>query len=459
MVKQETILVGEQRVDLRLPAHTHCLTMPQTTPLQDPQQAIAASLLHPINAPPLAELVRRRTAANPEARAVIVISDNTRPVPYKGAAGILWPIVEQLLASGVTADRIIILVATGTHRGLTDGELRDMLDERVFEHGVAVINHDCRDQEDLVHLGRTQRGSEIFINRHYVEADIKILTGLVESHFMAGVSGGRKSVCPGLLGEQGTYVFHGAAMLADAAARDLVLEGNPCHDEALEVAKRAGVDFIVNVTLDAQFRTAGVFAGDLEQAHAAAARMVQEHTAIPVDGTYDLVITHGGFVGINHYQTAKAAVVALPLLHSHSRLILGANTTDQDPVGSAQYRTVLHLLKLFGAEAFTELIHAPQWSFVPEQWQVQMWARLFAVLPMDHFTYYSPQTAPADYAILPGRNGRQSVNERIMTAQPRLQQVMQAAVDHELARLPKPLESARIALLRDGPYGVPQRCS
>ncbi len=455
MWKEEKLHVGRERVTLKLPVQTDVLSMPETAPLKDPEAVIQQSLRQPIASVPLADVIDRALAKNLRARAVVVISDNTRPVPYKGESGILWPVIKQLLVSGVPAKNILIIVATGTHRALTQAELEDMLDERVFKYEIAIKNHDCRCEADLVTLGTTQRGSKIVINRQYLEADIKILTGLVESHFMAGVSGGRKSVCPGLIGEKGTFVFHGAPMLASPEARDLVLEGNPCHDEALEVAKRVGVDFIVNVTLDSQFRVTGVYSGDLEKAHDQAANMVQRSTAIPVRHTYELVITHGGFVGINHYQTAKAAVVALPLLHPQSHLLLAADTTDQDPVGSAQYRTVLHLLKLFGPQAFSELIHAPQWPFVPEQWQVQMWARVFAHMPMDHFTYYSPQTCVQDYQILPGNNGLQMASEGQVSSQPSIQAAMQAWVDRQLAALPQPLESTRVALLQDGPYGVP----
>ena len=125
-------------------------------------------------------------------------------------------------------------------------ELRSMLDPRIFATKIEIRNHDCEDPESLVYLGETQRGTRVYINRYYMEADLKILTGLVESHFMAGASGGRKSVCPGLVGKESTYVFHSAPVLASPLARDLVLDGNPCHEEALEVAKKAGVDYIIN---------------------------------------------------------------------------------------------------------------------------------------------------------------------------------------------------------------------
>jgi transcriptional regulator with XRE-family HTH domain len=248
---------------------------------------------------------REKLKTEPDFRTVIVVSDNTRPVPYRGESGILWPVVERLLRQGIAPQQIAILVATGTHRAMTEAELKQMLEPAIFELGIAVFNHNCHDESNLAYLGETKRGSRIWINRRYMEADLKILTGLVESHFMAGVSGGRKSVCPGLIGEASTYVFHGAPMLASSAARDLNLEGNPCHEEALEVAKRAGADYIINVTLDHRFQLTGVFAGELEAAHLKAAERVKAYAAIAVHREYDIVITHAGFVGINHYQAGR----------------------------------------------------------------------------------------------------------------------------------------------------------
>ncbi len=455
-VKHEQLQIGSLTVEGSFPGDTDILTMGTHGTIREPAAAIAASMADPLGCPPLEAIAEQKQLSNPDATAVVVISDNTRPVPYKGDAGILWPILDRLLHAGVDAGNITILVATGTHRGLTDPELRQMLDPRVFQHGIAVANHDCRNQADLMYLGETRRGSRIHINRRYMEADIKILTGLVESHFMTGVSGGRKSICPGLIGEESTYVFHGASMLDSPQARDLLLDGNPCHEEALEVARWAGADFIVNVTLDGDFHLTGVYAGDLELAHRRAAEAVQSAAAIPFQGSYDIVVTHGGLVGINHYQTAKAAVVALPLLHSQSQMILLADNSDQDPIGSTNYRTVLHLLTLMGAERFDTLLHSPDWPFIPEQWQVQMWARVLSLLPSRRFVYYSPQFQAEHYALVPGCDGSQYINGADGPPQERLATVLAKAVGHAVDRAKAEGSSRpRIAVLKNGPYGIP----
>ena len=354
-MKSATVTLDQTSIELALPDTTDVLSMAVPKSIEEPEKAIGEALDHSIGLPGLSDVVRTRLDENPNARAVIVISDNTRPVPYTGKKGILWPIVERLLGQGMKKERILVIVGLGTHRPLTEKELHDLIDPRVFEAGIRIQNHDCQDTENLTDLGETARGSRIYINRLYMEADIKILTGLVESHFMAGVSGGRKSVLPALAGERSTYIFHGPEMLGSPEARDLNLENNPCHEESLEMARRAGVDFIVNVTLDESFELTGVFAGDLEAAHEAAVKRIREYVAIPIEKTYDLVITHAGYVGINHYQACKAAVVAGYALKPGGRLILIGANTDTDPVGSPKYRSVLYLLKFMGPEL--SLIH------------------------------------------------------------------------------------------------------
>jgi nickel-dependent lactate racemase len=432
-------------------------------PLADPQSAIHHALNNPIGSDPLPVIVRRAVAANPDATAVVVVSDNTRPVPYSGEQGILWPVVSALLDNGVKKTNLVVLVATGTHRPLCTRELMEMLDQRIFDNGIRVVNHNCRG-DDLVYLCKTSRGSPVHVNRLYLEADLKILTGLVESHFMAGVSGGRKSVCPGLISESSTYVFHGPKLLESPNARDLVLEGNPVHEESLEIAETAGVDFIVNVTLNSRMRLTGVFAGDLREAHESAAAHLSRYVSIPIERKYDLVVTHAGFVGVNHYQAAKAAVVALPALaENRSRLIMIADHTDPSPLGSSNYRTVLHLLKLLGAERFIKLIFSEDWVFIPEQWQVQMWAKVFRRLDMRHLIYAAAGLSADDESVIPGVTALEYLRERGRDTQSlcSLADVAEAAVlaAADELRLLRGSEPS-IAVLQDGPYGmIGERCA
>ena len=384
-----------------LPAETVILGPEEADPLPDVQRALRGALAAPIGSRSLSAICAGKLRENQNASAVIVVSDNTRPVPYTGPSGVLWPIVRELLDAGFFSTNVTVLVASGTHRPPTAGEMEAMFDERVIRSGVSIECHDAFVSGSLDRVGRTSGGIDVLMNRVYADADLKILTGLVESHFMAGTSGGRKSICPGLLGISSIREFHGPMVLSDSLARDLNLAGNPCHQLALEVARMVPADFIVNVTARDDGAVVGVFAGDMEKAHAAASEHVRSFAEFPFRGEYDIVVTHAGEVGVNHYQACKAASIAAKVVKEGGYVIVVADTPDPDPIGSECYRALMVLLKSIGPKAFECLIRSPDWTFVPDQWQAQMWARVFRRIPWANFLYFSPQTAPRDYCALP----------------------------------------------------------
>ena len=457
MMKTEFEL-GDNKYSINLPDNTKILTMKGAEVVPDPRNEIRRSLDNPIGSAGFNEIINKKLKVNPESNAVIVISDNTRPVPYKGEQGILLPLVERLIDAGVQADKITVLCANGTHTPLSDEVLRSMIDPEVYNRGVKVINHDCLDDDNLKFVGYTSRGTEIKVNRIYVDADIKILTGLVESHFMAGVSGGRKSICPGLIGEGSTFIFHSVNILDNEKSEDLNLKDNPCHEEALEVAKSVGADFIFNVTLNQYFNVTGYFAGDMEEAHLAAFEKVKDSVGINESEKYDIVVTHAGFVGKNHYQAAKAGVASIPLLHENSYLIMGADCIDVDPVGKDTYRKVLPYLKNSDADDFIRMLRSAEWTFIPDQWQVQMWAKVFRVMPQDNFIYYAPQICRKDYEILSGQDGNRYLpDDRRYEAGtkddivPFIESSLNAIIEKLKVEGNKDI---KIAWLADGPYGI-----
>ena len=430
MSKNKTVLLpyGNGQMEINVPDNTDVFSAEQPDYLIDTSDTIRNSLAEPIGSKSLSELAKTcRTAA-------IVVSDNTRGVPYRGTDGILPPIIDILKMAGVADIKIII--ATGTHRPMTDEEIRQMLGDSVSQDGVTVINHVCTDKSMLRRIGSTHRTPEVTVNRHYLDAELKIVTGLVEPHFVAGFSGGRKAICPGICGQAVTYGFHSAEILNDKNSTSLILEGNPCHEESLEIAKMAGVDFAVNVTINADKKIMGIFSGALEESHRAAVNFLKPYATVKINKLYDVVITQAGVVGVNHYQCAKAAFEAAKAVKQKGRLIILANLTDPDPVGGDDYKRVLGVLKRLSYKKFLEHILSQNWTFVPEQWQVQTWAKVFEYLKKsDNLYLCTDRLENSDQELLLESN----VSVRMM----------QKTIDDVI----QPQDS--ILVLPDGPYAIP----
>jgi nickel-dependent lactate racemase len=210
--------------------------------LPDPHGAIRSVLDAPTGSPPLAALAERRRSA------CILICDITRPVPNRL---FLRPMIDTMLAAGIPRDRISVLVATGLHRPNLGSELAELVGDPWVLENVRVENHYARDEAAHVDLGPTRtRGTPVKLDRLFVEADLRIATGLVEPHFMAGWSGGRKVIAPGVAHHETIRTFHSARFMEDPLAVQCNLVGNPLHEEQLEIVRMLGEVLALNTVID-----------------------------------------------------------------------------------------------------------------------------------------------------------------------------------------------------------------
>ena len=453
---------GSDTIPVEMAVRCDVKGMGAAVALTDPAAAIRDSFDRPIASPPLIEAARSKLAANPGSKAVVVISDNTRPVPYRGEEGILIPLLQTLRQAGYSDERITLLIGNGSHRAMSKAEIEAMLGIAEAGFDVPVVNHDYERGEELVLVGETRRGSPVRINRLYVEADLKIVTGLVESHFMAGASGGRKAICPAIAGKETLRIFHGPQILESPSAADLVLDGNPCSEESEQAAELAGCDFAVNVTLDSAKRLTGVYSGGIVSAHRAAVAKIREYVVVPLERRYDLVIIPGGFVAVNHYQAAKAAIEASRAVEAGGMIVLVTRHTDPDPVGSGDYKRSLEMLKRHGAKGFLKTIKSPGWVFTHDQWETQMWGKVLEVIGAEENLIYCSLDIPEpEYSFLPGIAGMDLLTPEERTngrsAVELMQLMVERALQGAIANLRKKLgREPEVLFLADGPYGVPE---
>ena len=454
--KKVSVEFGRNVLEISVPPDCVELSMKEVPVLPNPQGAIEEAFVNPINSPPLEGIIRRKGKPAEKMSVAITVSDITRPVPYKGETGILPPLLRRLESSGIKKENIKIIVATGMHRASTHEEKVEMYEEEVVEQ-FTILDHDCENNDLLESIGKTQRGTNVYVNRDFYFADLKIATGLVESHFMTGISGGRKSICPGLVDVKTIQKFHGPQYLEDPNATNLILEGNPCHEEALEVAKTVGVDFIVNANLDRDLRLTEIFTGDLVEAHMKAYEMIKSYAEIPLEREFDIVLTHGGYVGRDHYQTAKAGVGALPAVKEGGIIIIAANNRDPiEPIGSTEYKTLIHLLKMQGPDRYLGLIQSPDWRFTKDQWEPEVWGKVVRKVGEEGLIYCTIEISREDHCLLPGVCGLDLLKgKRKNPTLEKAQEMVQNAVLLAISRYRERGIEPTMAFIREGPYAVP----
>lgn len=363
------------QIELRYGRHGLNVTIPEEMPVQvlrlipapplaDAEEAVRESLESPIGCAPLRELARGKKSA------CIVISDVTRPVPNRL---ILRAMLEVLEESGLAPEQITILVATGLHRPNIGGELAEMIGEEIAER-YPVVNHVARERADMAPLGgigfpydwMPLSRVEVAVNRHFVEADLKITTGLIEPHFMAGYSGGRKLICPGIASADTILQFHSPPMIGHPGSRAGNLVENPIHTMSLAVAKKAGCDFICNVTLDEERHVTGVYSGEMETAHLAGIAGADAQTKVPVRPVDIVLTSSAGYpLDTTFYQCVKGIVCALPALNPGGTLIIATGLTEG--VGGEEFTRMCHELRS-AAEFIDRIYNSP---VEIDQWQLQ----------------------------------------------------------------------------------------
>ncbi len=412
---------GSTGLTLELPADRTTVVAPvHQDRAEDVEATLRAALATPVSGLPLRSLV------SPGQQIAISICDATRPQPR-------GPMVRAILAEleGITRpEDLVLLVATGTHRGNTDEELRAMLGSDLVDT-LRIVNHDARDADSLVWAGTHGDRVPVWLNREWVEADVRITTGFVEPHFFAGFSGGPKLVAPGLAGLETVLTLHDAARIGSESATWGLCEGNPVHDDVRAIAVATGVDFAFDVVLNSEQEVVRAFGGEILAMHAEARDVVRELSMRPVPQLYDVVVTtNSGYpLDQNVYQAVKGMSAAATVVKPGGLIICAAECRDGFP-DHGSFREVL------ASESSPESLLSAisnRVQTVPDQWQVQVLARVLARARVGvHTTFLS--------------------DEDLRTAHLFLVEDIAAAV---LAELDAVGPGAKVCVLPEGPQTIP----
>ena len=396
------------------------LELQPAAPLSDPVAVLQQKLQDPTGSVSLSELARGRTTA------CILICDVTRPVPNEL---LLSEILSTIEAAGIERHDILILIATGLHRPNEGPEIVELVGQRIAD-SYRVENHHGKKRDEHNYLGESPRHVPVWIDRRYVDADLKIATGLIEPHLMAGYSGGRKLICPGIAALETVKDWHSPRFLEHPKADCGFLDGNPVHEENTAIARMAGCDFIVNVTLDKDRNVTSIVAGEMEQAFLEGVEFVETVVKAEIPDPCDVVVTSsaGYPLDTTFYQSIKGLTGALPIVKQGGTIVIAASLSDG--IGSPEFEQLFE--EHANLDAFMECILGKDY-FVMDQWQLEELAK---VRRKAKVTYVSDGLEPKAF-------------ERLFV---RAAESVELAVSNALEEYGP---DARIAVIPKGPYVLP----
>jgi lactate racemase len=352
--------------------------------LDDEAAAITAALRHPLLGGTLEELT------DGSERVAVVFPDLTRPMPNRT---VLPPLLAELARCGVPDERITLLCATGTHRLASAAEMEELVGPEIVAR-YTIVDH-AATSDAHVAMGDVD-GVPVLLQREYVEADLRIVTGFVEPHFFAGFSGGPKAVCPGLAATSTILEAHHPRRIADARATFVTRDGNPVHDFVRAAVALAPPHLSVDVAINRARQVTAVFAGPLPAAHDAACAHVQSTAVRLVEAPFDLVVsTNGGYpLDRNLYQAVKGMAAAERIVRPGGTIVMAAACEDGVPADGAFARL------LADARTPADLAGA---SGVPEldRWQAQVLGRVLHQATVLLFAEGLDGTAPASSLLAP----------------------------------------------------------
>jgi lactate racemase len=336
---------GKTGLPLKLPddLKTDVIQKRKMPIFNDPESAVRRALSFPVGCQPLSQEAKGCKSV------CILICDITRPVPHTIVLPVL---IQELIRIGFSSDSITLLVATGFHRPNEGEELRELIGNDWVFKNIRIVNHFAGREADHIHLGMTPKGTPVKIDRRFVDSDLRIVVGLVEPHFMAGYSGGRKVVVPGIAHEETIKVLHSTRILGNEGLVNCLLEGNPLHEELLQAVRMAGKILAFNTVIDEDRDLSFINFGGLEESHLVAVAFARPYFEIPVKRKFKTVLTSASGYPLDktYYQTVKGMVGVFDILEKGGDIFIVSECSEG--LGSKEYAESQTKLIQMGSDAF-----------------------------------------------------------------------------------------------------------
>ena len=413
---------GRSHITLELEKlNSKIITSKKVDIIENLRAALINKLQNPAESPPLNKIAEKADEI------LVVIPDKTRAFPSK----LILPEVLQTIKEANPNAKIKILIATGLHKPHTHKEIFEIVGKEIFRN-YEVSSHNAEDPSTTVNLNRkTSYGTPVIVNGEVMKSDLVIGLGLIEPHFFAGYSGGRKTILPGVAGKEAIYMNHSYRIITHPNARYGFLSGNPVHEDMVEFMKMTKLDFIVNVTINGEKKVTGIFCGDPIKAHIQGAKFLNSYAKVQVMEKADIaIVTNGGYpLDRNLYQAVKGMATGEQVVKKGGVIVIVAECKE-GLGGHEEFHDIF--LKAKNPDDVDRIIR--KMEPIKDQWEAQILARILKKATVIAVTDMNQSTLE-DMLIKPASNIEEALQE---------------------ARRIVGKNSPNIVVVPEGPYIIPE---
>ena len=424
--KKVQILFGDKGYSLNIKSNWQptVIRKPKMPLIQSSDKAVLDAFSSPINSPPLTNLAQEANSA------CILVCDITRPVPN---GLFIENLVKNLIEANIKKEKILILIATGLHRLSSKKEIIQIINSKYVLENINIAIHNAKEDNNHRLIGITSKGNKISLDKRFLDAELKIVTGLVEPHFMAGFSGGRKVIAPGIAHEKTIRTFHSARYMEDPMAKNCNLKNNPLHEDQLEIIKMIGGAYAINCVIDEDRKLSYINFGEIIKSHICAVDFINSYVEVKTNSTFDTIVTSsaGAPLDSTFYQTVKGIVSPLTILNKGGDLIIFSEC--KEGIGSNDFKKSQRRLNADGKEKFILDILKKQYADIDE-WQTQ---KEIEALKRANIYLYTTGISKEE----------QNLTAVNITKEPEL------VIEESIKRH----NNNNIAIIPEGPYVVPRR--